>query len=147
MKPGRKPKDQLDDKGKWKPTPEQERCVNMLLIGTERQEIIKQLNISEVTYYNWLKDEKYLIYLSSRRNMNYAGIMPAIDNSLIKKALGDGKNSVVAIRTVMERMGEINGAEVKQPITIIFQAKADGSIKRPYPVAKDVTGEQCQLSK
>jgi hypothetical protein len=140
VKAGRKPRDQKDEKGEWKPTPEQKRCVDMLLIGTERAVIVQELKITEQTYYNWLRDEKYLLYINKRRNMNFAGVMPSIDNSLIKKALANDKNSVSAIRTLYERVGEINGEATKQPITIVFNARAEGLVNRPYTaIAKEIT--------
>ena len=122
----------------------QEKCLEAISRGEmNKEEICLFVNISRPTLDKWLENENFLKQIDKRRNKSWAFYMPKIDKSLRNIAFEEDKNSVSAIRTVYEKRGEINGAEVKQPITIVFESKQQGLIKRSYVEAKDITEAQC----
>lgn len=136
MKPGRKPGDQKDGKGRWSPTEEQEECARLLFhTGKTNKEIIADLKISEPTFYNWFKDEDFLAYIELKRSATMASRMPRIDNSLVEKALGDDTNAIAAIRTIYEKRGEINTKDKDRSVAIQI------NLVSPIKLGNDVIGQ------
>ena len=106
-------------------------AMNQGLIET-KAELSKLVGIDRNTLDRWLGDEEFVKKLERQRNKNWTFFMPKVDNALRNIAFSKDKSSVSAIRTIYEKRGEINGDTVRQPVTIVFAARSEGILKRPF---------------
>ena len=117
----------------------QEKCLAAINRGEyTKEQLCDIVQIAANTLNHWLGDEEFIKKIDKQRNKDWIFYMPQIDRSVREKALSNGSNSMVAARTIYEKRGEINGDTVRQPITIVFTARSDGIIKRPFEQPIDV---------